>query len=144
MIGVVGTTVLLISACGGGGGRFASQARPPTAVNVTVYVNDASVSVSPSSLGAGPVVFIVTNQASQSEALTISRAGQSHPLASTAPINPQATTQVSVNFKPGEYTVGIAAHGSTDASLSQPSSMRPASLHIGRERQSSGSELLQP
>jgi hypothetical protein len=100
--------------------------------------------VSPSSVGAGPVVFIVTNQASNAEGLAISRSGQSQPLASTAPINPQGTTQVSVNFRPGEYTIATTPHGSTDASLSQPSSIRPAAIHIGRERQNSSGALLQP
>jgi hypothetical protein len=89
-------------------------------------------------------VFIVTNQASHSEALAISKSGENHALASTAPINPQGTTQVSVDFKPGDYTIATGSHGSTDASLSAPSSIRSASIHIGRERQNSSSDLLQP
>ncbi|HEY2260514.1 MAG TPA: hypothetical protein VGH45_12410 [Solirubrobacteraceae bacterium] len=118
--------------------------RPPSPINLSVYVSDSKVSVSPASVGAGPVVFVVTNQASKSEALAISKSGQSHPLASTAPINPQGTTEVQVNFKPGNYTIATAAHGSTDASLSAPSSIRAASVHIGRQRQNSSSDLLQP
>jgi hypothetical protein len=90
------------------------------------------------------VVFIVTNQASNAEGLAISRSGQSQPLASTAPINPQGTTQVSVNFKPGDYTIATASHGSTDASLSQPSSIRSASIHIGPQRQNSSGAVQQP
>lgn len=141
---ILGTTALAVSACGSTGGEAPTEARPPTPINLTVYVNDSKVSVSPSAVGAGPVVFIVTNQASHSESLAISKSGQSHPLASTAPINPQGTTQVSVNFKPGDYTIATGAQGSTDASLSQPSSIRAASIHIGRERSSSSSDVLQP
>lgn len=144
MIGILGASVLVITACGSAGGKSATELRPPTPVNLTVYVNDSKVSVSPSSVGAGPVVFIVTNQASQAEALAISKSGQPHPIASTAPINPQGTTQVSVNFKPGDYTIATASHGTTDAALSEPSSIRSTSIRIGAARQSSSGALLQP
>jgi hypothetical protein len=139
-----GLTALAVSACGGTGGTSPHQQRPPNAVNLTVYVSQSKVSVSPSSAGAGPVNFIVTNQARQSESLAISKSGQGHPIASTAPINPQGTTQVSVDFPPGDYTIATAQRSSTDASLAQPSSIRAASIHIGRERQSSSSDVLQP
>ena len=106
-IGQLAVTALVLTACGSAGGKAASVLRPPSPVNLTVYVNDSRVSVSPTSVGAGPIVFIVTNQASRAEALAISKAGASQTLASTAPINPQGTTQVSVNFKPGEYTIKV-------------------------------------
>jgi hypothetical protein len=114
------------------------------AINLSVYVNDSQISVSPSSVGAGPVVFIVTNQASHAEALAISMSGQTRTIASTAPINPQGATQLSVDFKPGDYTIATAPHGTTDASLAQQSSIRAASIHIGRERATSSNTLLQP
>ena len=34
-----------------------------------------------------------------------------NPIASTAPINPQGTTQVSVNFRPGDYPIATQRHG---------------------------------
>jgi hypothetical protein len=141
----VGASALAMSACGSTGGKAASRPGPPTPVNLTVYVNDSRISVSPEVVGAGPVIFIVTNQATHSEALAISSvSGRSHPLASTAPINPQGTTQVSVDFKPGDYTISTSARGRTDAALSRASSISPASLHIGRRRASSSNSLLQP
>jgi hypothetical protein len=143
-IGLLGASILAISGCGAAGGTSPIAARPATPINLSVYVNDSRVSVSPMSVGAGPVVFVVTNQASHAEALAISASGQSTPLASTAPINPQGTTQVSVNFKPGDYTIATASHGQTDADLSRPSPIQPASIHIGRARQSSDGDLLQP
>jgi hypothetical protein len=141
----LGASVLAVSACGSTGGMSASRAGQPTPVNLTVYVSDSRISVSPEVVGAGPVIFIVTNQASHSEALAISPAsGNSHQVASTAPINPQGTTQVAVNFKPGDYTISTAAHGRTDAQLSRSSNIASASLHIGRPRTSSSNSLLQP
>jgi hypothetical protein len=139
---LVGT--LLLAACGTTGGKAASAPRPPTPVNLSVYVNASRVSVSPASAGAGAVVFIVTNQSSQAEALAIARAGGGSSLASTAPINPQGTTQVTVDLAPGQYTIGIAPHGASDAALSQGSSIQPASIHIGHARPSSSNQLLQP
>jgi hypothetical protein len=144
MIGILGAGALAVTACGSVGGQAPTQNRPPTPVNLTVYVNDSRVSVSPASVGAGPVVFIVTNQAGHAVALTISGAGQGRPLASTAPINPQGTTQVSVDFRPGDYTIATSPQGSTDASLSAPSAIRSASIHIGPKRAGSNSALLQP
>jgi hypothetical protein len=143
-IGIVAAGTLALAGCGSAGGESPSQPRPPTAVNLTVYVNDARVSVSPTSVGAGPVVFIVTNQASQAEALAISSSGDSQPLVSTAPINPQGTTQLQLSFKPGIYTIATAPRGRTEAELSRPSPIAPASLHIGRERARGDSQLLQP
>jgi hypothetical protein len=141
-IGQLAITALIVSACGSAGGRSASLSRPPNAVNLTVYVNDSKVSVSPTKVGAGPITFIVTNQASHAEALAISMDGST--LASTAPINPQGTTQVSVDFKPGRYTIATGFQGKNDAQLSKQSSIRPASIHIGRERASSSNSVLQP
>jgi hypothetical protein len=136
---------LAVTACGSAGGKAASRPGQPTPVNLAVYVSNSRISVSPEVVGAGPVVFVVTNQASQSEALAISSvSSSSHPLASTAPINPQGTTQLSVDFKPGDYTISTAAHGRTDADLTHFSSIRPASLHIGRKRASSSNSLLEP
>jgi hypothetical protein len=141
-IGQSAIIALILTACGSAGGQSPSVARPPNPVNLTVYVNDSHVSVSPAHVGAGPITFIVTNQARQAESLAISKGGST--LASTAPINPQGTTQVSVNFKPGRYVIGAGAQGMNDAQRSKQSSIRPASLHIGRERESSSNSVLQP
>jgi hypothetical protein len=144
-IGLLGASLLAVSACGSTGGKSAVIATPPTPVNLTVYVNNARVSVSPASVGAGPVIFVVTNQASRSVSLAISRAGgSSQSLASTAPINPQGTTQVSVNFRPGDYTIATSAHGRTDATFSQQSNIRPAAVHVGRRRPSASNDLISP
>lgn len=131
----------------GGGSHFADRVRPPTPVNLTVYVNDHRVSVSPSNVGAGPVVFIITNQASNAESLDVLSSGgsSSQPLADTGPISPQGTAQLTVNLNnPGDYTVGTAPSGSTQAAASTPAGIAPAFVHVGSARQSSNNQLLQP
>lgn len=142
MVPAVALSAVVLASCGSTQGKSADAPRPPSPVALSVYINDSHVSVSPKSVGAGPIQFIVANQASRSEALAITDG--SHTLASTAPINPQGTTQVTVDVKPGTYTVGVGPRGSTDAQRSQPSSIAGASIHVGRPRASSSNQVLQP
>ena len=138
-IGIVLAGVVLIAGCGGGT-HFANKARPPTPVDLTVYVNDARVSVSPSSVGAGPVIFTITNQSSRTQTVSFQPSGGGSALASSAPINPQATGQVTVNFTPGDYTLKTGLQGGDTA----PPSIQSASLHIGPPRANANGVLLQP
>jgi hypothetical protein len=145
-IGITVVTIGAIAGCGSSG-HYANRPSPPTPVNLTVYINDQRVSLSPSSIGAGPVVLIVTNQASTAQSLTVLPAGASaaQPLADTGPINPQATAQVTVNLNtPGAYTVATTPNGSTEAAAAVPTGVRPAVLKVGRSRPSGSNELLQP
>jgi hypothetical protein len=140
-IGMLALSALAVSACGSTSSG-ATTPRPPAPVNLTVYLDNSRVSVSPRSVGAGPVAFIITNQANQAESLAVLRAGRGagQPLADTGPINPQATAQVTVDFtSPGTYSLSPA--GGDGGSHS---SIRAALLHIGAPRASSDNQLLQP
>jgi hypothetical protein len=142
--GILAMCAAAASSCGGGS-KFANKPRPATPVNLTVYINNSRVSVSPSSVGAGPVIFIVTNAASRTETLTIQAPSGTQALGTTGPINPQATAQVTVDFtSPGDYTLGAGKTGGTQAAQSTPSSIQPAKLHIGHARPSASNALLQP
>jgi hypothetical protein len=137
-------SALMLSACGSGGAPFANKPRPPQPVDLTVYINNARVSVSPSTVGAGPVLFVVTNAASQTESLTIQSPDGSKSLGTTGPINPQATAQVTVDFdSPGDYSVATSQSGS-QANQATPASVRGATVHVGKPRPSSSNQLLQP
>jgi hypothetical protein len=145
----VGMLVLAAGAVAGcgGGSHFANQPRPAPPVNLTVYISDQRVSISPSSVGAGPVELIVTNQASNAESLTLLPAGAAtaQPLADTGPISPQGAAQVTINLNaPGDYTVAIASRGSTEAATTTPAGIRAALLHVGHARRSASNQLLQP
>jgi hypothetical protein len=143
-IGMLMLAGVVVSSCGNST-TFANKPRPASAVNVTVYLNQTRVSISPSSIGAGPVVFIVTNQSSQSESLSVVPPGAQQPLAETGPISPQATAQVTVDMSsPGDYTIATGRVGATDAALATTAPLQPATLHIGAPRPSSSGQLLQP
>jgi hypothetical protein len=142
--GMLAVCALAICGCGGGT-TFANKPRPATPVNLTVYINNARVSLSPSSVGAGPVVFIVSNSASQTETLAIKSPDGAQTVANTGPINPQATAEVTVNFQnPGDYTLSTSKSGLTQAAQASPSSIQAAKLHIGPPRASASNQLLQP
>ena len=143
-IGILTGCTLVVAGCGGSK-HFANNPRPAVPVNLTVYINNSRVLLSPTSVGAGPVVFIITNQASQAESVAIQTAG-GQTLASTASINPQATTTVQVNaFSPNSYyTVTTNASGSNDASQVVGSSIQAAQLYIGPPRKNANNVLLQP
>jgi len=143
-LGMLLLVALGVSACGGGA-HFADQTRPALPVNVSVYVNNQRVSVSPSSVTPGYVTFTIANQASSAESLQVTPAGGSTPLTTTAPINPQATDQVTLNLRsPGQYSVTIAPANSTEAAASTPSGILPGVLVVEGQRGASNNQLLQP
>jgi hypothetical protein len=137
-----------VAGCGSSGKHFANLPRPPVPVNVSVYIDDQQVSVSPSFVGAGPITFIVTNQASRADSMQILPAGGSaaQPRATTGPISPQATAQIKVDMTRGRYTVGTGAQGATLAArqLHTRTGPHPALLRIGHERPSASNQLLSP
>jgi hypothetical protein len=134
-------SALLLAGCGSAG-TFANKPRPATPVNLTVYINDHRVSVSPASVGAGPVLFIITNDATLNESVIV-RSGGGASLANTGPINPGATAQVTVDFHTGDYMIATK-DSSPASSLVASTGIRSATLHIGRPRPSAQNELLQP
>lgn len=138
-------TTVAVAGCGGGA-HFANKPRPAAPVNLTVYVNDARVSVSPNKVGAGQIIFIVTNQASRTESLTVHPSGNpNRALASTGPINPEATAQVTVDLQgPRDYTIAAGKDGTNEAARATATPIEPGRLHVGRPRRSASNALLQP
>jgi hypothetical protein len=135
-IGMLALLMLTAAGCGSAA-HFADKPHAPTPVNLTVYISDARVSVSPNSVGAGPVIFTITNQASNAVAVTVRPAGGGATLATTAPINPQATSSFQVDFRPGDYKLDPITN-TLGASISS------GSLHIGPARPPGNSALLEP
>jgi hypothetical protein len=134
-LAVAGT--LALGGCGGSSADYKNGPRPPGPIIITGYIDDQRVSVSPRSLGAGPISLIVTNQTGASQRVTLESAGAtgSGPGIKqvTAPISPQDTATLKVDVKPGSYSVHVAG----DA-------IRAARLRVGPERASAQNDLLQP
>ena len=141
-IGWLAVTALIACGCGNTT-RYANKPRPASPINLTVYVGNNHVSVSPASIGAGPVVFEVTNQSGRAESVSVASTGGSS-LASTGPINPQATAQVAVDLARGEYQVSASSSGGSDASQAQSGTLAPGRVHVGAPRPGAGGTLLSP
>lgn len=141
-------TVLLfaagaISACGGGA-HFSDRQRPAVPVNVSVYINDQRVAVSPGSVPPGPVALTITNQSSTAQSLEVAPAGGSSAITTTGPISPQANDQVTVDLSAGQYTVGIAPNNATQAAAATPTGVASGLLTVQGQRETSNNQLLQP
>ena len=129
--------VLALGGCGSSSADYKNDPRPPGPIVITGYIDDQRVSVSPRSMGAGPISLIVTNQTSTAQRVTLESAnatGTGPGLKQvTAPISPRDTATLKVDVKPGSYSVHVGA----DA-------IRAARLKVGPERKSAQNDLLQP
>ena len=134
---LVVAVALAVGACGSSSADYKNDPRPPGPIVITGYISDERVSVSPRSLGAGPISLIVTNQTGTSQRVTLESAGAtgSGPGIKqvTAPISPQDTATLKVDVRPGSYSVHVGG----DA-------IRAARLKVGPERESAQNDLLQP
>src|SRR2546423_657915 len=94
----------LVAGCGGGS-HFKNETRPPVPVQLTGVVTDRAVQVSPSKVGAGPVVIVVSNQTNGSHTLTLEGPrGQGGTTETVGPVNPMGIGKLQQTLQPGSYT----------------------------------------
>jgi hypothetical protein len=139
------------AAAGCGTTPMAARPAPPIPIDLSIYVDSRAVSVSPAVLGAGPVRLLIASQAPQPLVLQLVRRGRSLLgrgrtliAAQSPPIAAGGNRQLSVNLRPGVYTLTTRGLGLSDAALALPSAIAPARLLVGAPRPSSGNALLQP
>ncbi len=126
-----GAAAIGLAACGGGGTHFENEPRPPVTVDLSVYIDNSHVSISPTKVGAGPVILYVTNQASGTETLAIKDAGGGA-VATSGHINSGQTAQVTADLKTGTYDIASGTK------------IPPAKLRITKARKNADNVLLQP
>jgi hypothetical protein len=125
-------TAVLISACGTGSpAHFKNQPRPAVPVDLSVYMDNNHISISPAKVGAGPVILYITNQASGAQTLNIDNAHGSA-VATSGHINSGTTAQISTSLRTGTYRLAGGAKIAT------------ARLKIGKPRPNADNVLLQP
>lgn len=125
----VGVT-LLIAGCGSTK-NYANDPRPPSPIGITAAVFPGRISASPTRFGAGPVTLTIANLSNRSLEVTLNSIGGTDAASKSGPINPQGTAVISVDMKPGAYTLRSSAAGST-------------TLRVGRERKSAQDSVLLP
>jgi hypothetical protein len=111
--------------------------RPPTPLQVTGVITSRQVDVSPSRIGAGPIVLIVSNQDTTSH--TVILEGE-QTRERVGPINPQDTATIQANVQQGRYTI----RAGSERALPRAQMLEPAALLVGRERPTGEDELLRP
>lgn len=130
---VAGAVVLVAAGCGEDE-SFSNDPSPPAPIVLTASINKNAVSLSPSSIGAGPVSLIITNQTSAAQEVTFGTSGGSAGFEQqTGPINPGGTATLKAVVPQGRVTVKV-----------QSDAIDPAELKVGEERPSAQNELLQP
>jgi hypothetical protein len=130
----VALAALALAGCGGGK-DFENKPRPPVTLELTGVITKEELTISPSKVGAGPVEIKVSNQSGASRTLTIDGNGIQE---SVGPINPLDVGTLQKTLTPGRYTVKV---GSEKATATQ---IKPATLVIGKERQSASDKVLLP
>jgi hypothetical protein len=125
---------LALAGCGGGK-DFANTPRPPVPLQLTGVITPSKVTISPSKVGAGPVVITISNQTNQSRTLTLDGQGIQERV---GPINPLDTAQLQKTLKPGRYTVKAGSEAATAKDIA------PATLVIGQARPSASEKVLLP
>jgi hypothetical protein len=124
---------MLVAGCGEE--DFKNEARAPVREALTGVIQDDSVTVSPSKLGAGPVEITISNQTDARHSITLE--GESI-VERQGPVEPGDTATIQKTLKPGTYEVKA---GSAKAARRE---IRPAVLTIGKERKNSNNDLLLP
>ena len=134
---LIAALALAVAACGGEDEERSNAPRPPTPINVTAAIDDTEVRVSPPRFGAGPVVFVVSNQSSRPQSLTFETdelGGDTGGIRrSTREIAPRSTGELKVDPPEGTYRL-IASSGDVN----------PASIEVSGRRESAQGELLLP
>jgi hypothetical protein len=129
VIGLLALTPALLTACGGED-DFPNEPRAASPVELTAAIDDNSVNVSPSTVGAGLVNLTISNQTNEPTRLTLE--GPSTTTSDEIP--PGGTGTVKTQLAEGDYE--LAAGAEID--------IKPATLTVGPDRPSSQNDLLQP
>ena len=120
---------------GCGDDDFENEPRPPVPVGLTGVINSDEVNVSPTRVGAGPVVITVSNQTQRPRMITLE--GETL-VAEEGPIDPGDTATIQRTLSPGSYEVRAGSETAVRKEIA------PALLDIGPERPASNNDLMLP
>jgi hypothetical protein len=134
---LVGSVAALPVAGCGGGDDFKNKPRPPAPIQLSGVINNTTVSVEPSQVGAGPVTLVIANLSHQSHTVTL-EGGPKDTSEQVGPINPQDTGTIQETLQQGTYTVKAGSDRAAARAIS------PATLEVGPKRKSSADQVLLP
>ena len=128
MVVALGGAALALGACGEE--DFANDPRPPSPIEVTAAIDDKTVSVSPSEFGAGIVTITISNQTDEPTRLALEGPTDT----ASKEIIPGGTGTIKATLEEGDY----------EASAGTELDIRPQTVKVGPERESSQNDLLLP
>jgi hypothetical protein len=120
---------LAVLAAGCGSEERENQPRPPSPVELTAKIGQDRVVVSPGEVGAGLVNLTISNQTPEDVRLEITGPTQG----STDPVLANGVLEYKIEMQEGEYEVSA-----------DTTSIEPARIEVGPERESAQNELLLP
>jgi len=123
---------------------FKGKSRPAAPVDVSIYVNNHHLLISPSSVGAGPVDFTVANQSCYNETVWAGVLHEKGAITVSGPVPSDATAQISVTMHPGVYVLQADSYGNARCERESSVVIRGAKLRVGGPSRSGDSALLQP
>ena len=127
-----------LALAGCGEDDFENEPRPPVPIQLTGVITEEKVTISPSDVGAGPVVITVSNQTDASHTVTLESSDDGTIREQVGPINPLDTATLQRTLEQGTYTVSAGSEAAV------PRQITPATLTIGQDRKSGSDELLLP
>ncbi|CAB4918635.1 unannotated protein [freshwater metagenome] len=127
---------LALSACGSSASR-SSELRPPAPVVLSAAITPRAITVSPASVGAGPIRLVTANLTGGPQRVLLepvtATADAARTPRRTGAIEPQHTRSLQTTLAPGVYRLRVVG-----------GLVAPAILRIGPERPSSQNDLLLP
>ena len=135
---VTAAALLALSALLAGCGEddFQNEPRPPIPLQLTGVINDSGVTISPSTVGAGPIVLTISNQTDEPHTLALD--GENVIERVDSPVDPGETATIQRTLEPGAYEVRA---GSPEATVRE---IPPGRLTIGPRRDTSSDDTLLP
>jgi hypothetical protein len=125
----------LLSAAGCGDDDFVNNPRPPVPVGLSGVIQEDKVTVSPAKVGAGQVTITISNQTAGPKSITLEGSGTTE---TVGPVGPLDTAEITRTLEPGDYEVRAGSERALRREI------KPATLAIGEERESSSGDLLLP
>jgi hypothetical protein len=111
--------------------------RPPIPLQITGVITPQEVTVSPSKIGGGPIVLLISNQDDESH--TVILEGE-QAREQVGPINPQDAATITTDLTQGRYTV----RAGSERAVMPGERIEPATLMVGQRRPSGEDDLLRP
>jgi hypothetical protein len=126
----------LVAGCGGGS-HYANEPKPAEPVMLSAAIDRTHVRVSPTSVGAGPVTIIVSNQSGAPQTITFQtnevNGSQAGITKSAGPVADQDTATIQAIPREGTYSLSVRTSG-----------IKPAAINIGKPRPASSNQIAQP